>query len=266
NPQVDITDNLLQAIGLIRKARRENTMVYDLVNQPDLMTGEAPSVATENVLRMFYSGQYLTRAVGKDKLAQALSDYVTGAMATTPDAGLFGEVVTPDQILATIEPITEGQGDAETQPQEARGQPADGGNTGIGDDQTQQADGRQGAGDGGAEVVADRQGQPGQDADAQAQQQAGQGDPATQESDGAPAGRADAGQQGDSGRRAAPARGRARKAKSEGVKPKKAKPAEAASEQPAIDREKLDKNFRTFPTLILNNLLERGEAAKLYKA
>lgn len=216
NPQADITQNLIQAIGLIRKARRDNTMVFDLVNQPDLMTGEVPDATTVGVLRMFYSGQYMTRAVGKDKLTKSLGDYVTGAMATSADAGMFGDVVTAGDILATIN-AAQGIGNAETQPQEGSGEPA--GSSTAGRGAGEERGRRPGAGEGGAGVDSDRRSQPGQDAEAQAQQQAGQGDQGAKEGDGAAAASAGAGQQEGADKRAAATggKGRARKADSEAV-------------------------------------------------
>lgn len=203
NPQVDITQNLLQAIGLIRKARRDNTMVFDLVNQPDLMTGEAPDVTTVALLRMMYSGQYMTRAVGKDKLAKSLGDYVTGAMATSADAGMFGDVVTPLDILTTIIPLTEGQGNAETQPQESSGEPVGSGTAGRGDGEERA--GRQGAGRGGAGTDQGGRGQSGQDAQAQAKQQVGQGGEGSEKGDAPTASSAGAQQPGTDAAQAQPA-------------------------------------------------------------
>jgi hypothetical protein len=245
NPQTDITQNLIQAIGLIRKARRDGTMLYDLVNQPDLMTGETPDATTVGVLRMFYSGQYMTRAVGKDKLTKSLSAYVTAAMATSADPGMFGDVVTAGEILATINPITEGQSDAEAQPEEGRGQPAGSGDPGVGAGEARTAVGRQRAGESGSGATADRGSEPGQDAAPEAQQQVGQGDPRAEEGDGAAAARAGA---------------------ADGQAVKAAKPKAEPDALPADQVQQLERDFRTFPTQILNNLLERGEAVKLYKA
>jgi hypothetical protein len=210
NPEVDITQNLIQAIGLIRKARRDNMMVFDLVNQPDLMTGEAPDAMTVGVLRMFYSGQYMTRAVGKDKLTKSLGDYLTGAMATSADAGMFGDVVTPSDILATINPITEGQGNAETQPQESRGEPTGSGTAGRG--AGEERAGRQGAGEGRTGSAEDSRSQPGPDAQAETQQQVGQGDQGAEKGDGSQAERAGTGQQAGADGQAAAADGRAAEA------------------------------------------------------
>lgn len=197
NPQTDITDNLLQAIGLIRKARRDGMSLYDLVNQPDLMTGETPAELTVGMLRLFYSGQYLTRAIGKEKLAQHLADYVQGAMTTSADAGMFGDVVTAGDILATIvNRLNEGQGNAEAQPQEGRGQPAGSVDTGRSPGEGQPGIGRPGPEEGGAGPDQDRGSEPGQNAPVGAQQQTGPGGEGSQEGDAADEGRPERGQQG----------------------------------------------------------------------
>lgn len=240
SPEVDITQNLLQAIGLIRKARRDNTGLFDLVNQPDLMTGETPDAMTMGMLRLFYSGKYLTRAIGKDKLAQHLGDYMTGAMATSADAGMFGDVVTPADILATIiNRITQGQGNAETQPQESREQPAGGIPAGRGAGEGGQAVGRPGAAEGRDGPDQDSAGQPGQDAQAGTEQQAGAGNQKAEEGDGAAEGRAGGGQQAEPGA-----------AEPRPVAPKRANPA----------AKKTPKN--TDPVAAIKPWRDRFEAAK----
>lgn len=196
NPEVDITQNLLQAVGLIRKARRDGVSLYDLVNQPDLMTGEPPDALTVGALRMFYSGFYLTRALGKDRLAQNLNAFVRGAMATSADAGIFGEVVSPGDILAAIIPITEGQANAEAQSEESIREPVGSVDTGGGPGEGQSGIGRPWPEEGGAGPDQDRGSEPGQNAPVGAQQQTGPGGEGSQEGDAADEGRPERGQQG----------------------------------------------------------------------
>lgn len=196
NPEVDITQNLLQAVGLIRKARRDGVSLYDLVNQPDLMTGEPPDALTVGALRMFYSGFYLTRALGKDRLAQNLNAFVRGAMATSADAGIFGEVVSPGDILAAIIPITEGQANAEAQSEESIREPVGSVDTGGGPGEGQSGIGRPGPEEGGPGSNQDRGSEPGQNAPVGAQQQTGPGGEGSQEGDAADEGRPERGQQG----------------------------------------------------------------------
>ncbi len=102
NPDADITDNLVQAVNLVRKARRDNSSLYDLVNQTDLMTGEVPDPLTVGALRFFYPSQYMTRAAGREAIVSALRDYTHSAMGTTAGADMFGQVVTPSDILNGI--------------------------------------------------------------------------------------------------------------------------------------------------------------------
>jgi hypothetical protein len=183
NPQADITENLLQAIGMIRKARRERQSLNDLVNQPDLMSGETPDPMTVGVLRIFYDGTYFTRAVGRDKLVNGLTDYVRGAMSTSADAGLFGgEPVSASDILATITD-PEGVTNAQTQPQESSREPAGSGVAGRGAGEGRGAQSQQRPETGGTGSDQDRRGQPGQDAQAQGQQQDGPRDQATDQGD-----------------------------------------------------------------------------------
>ena len=108
---VDITDNLVQAVNLIRKSRQDHTSLIDLVNQPDLMTGEAPDELTTALLRVFYTGKYLTRALGREQVVNKLNAYVQAAMSSSHGADMFGEQVTVAQILETI---TQGAPDANT--------------------------------------------------------------------------------------------------------------------------------------------------------
>lgn len=156
NPEVDITENLLQVIGLIRKARRDRVALSDLVNQPDLMTGETPAQTTVAMLRLFYDGEHFTRAVGKDRLAKHLQDYVRAAMTTTADAGMFGDQVGPRDILKTFAP--QGVPDAQAQPVNTGDEPGSrspaGGDTAAGvqgEQQQQPAQGGRGPAEGSGE-------------------------------------------------------------------------------------------------------------------
>lgn len=102
NQQVDVTGNLLQAIRMVQKARRENSSLYDAVRQRDLVTGEEVDAITVGVLHLLYSGEHLTRAVGRTRLEQSLRDYVASAMTTRNMPDMLGEQVGPAQILAAM--------------------------------------------------------------------------------------------------------------------------------------------------------------------
>ena len=102
NPETDITGNLMQAVRMIQSSRRNKTSIYDMINQRDIMTGETPDALTVSTLRLFYTGQYLTRAAGKERLADSLSRYLTGAIQTQESGGLFGDTVSAQDVLNSI--------------------------------------------------------------------------------------------------------------------------------------------------------------------
>jgi hypothetical protein len=159
--QADTTDNLVQAVNLIRKARQNRTSLFDLVNQPDLMTGQAPDDLTRAMLRMFYGGPYLTTPFGREKVIAKLNAYTEAAMNSAHDTDMFGERMTVEQILATI---TDGNFDANTtKTQESNRGAAGVGNTGrAADDRGQAGPGQLGGGGGASPgVESAKLGQPG---------------------------------------------------------------------------------------------------------
>lgn len=102
NPQVDVTDNLLQAIRMVQKARRDRASLYDAIQQVDMVTGDVPDALTLGMLRLLYSGHYLTRPVGRDRLIESLRQYLGAALATRAEGDMFGEQVGPAEILAAL--------------------------------------------------------------------------------------------------------------------------------------------------------------------
>lgn len=95
---MDLTDNLIDAVNLIRRARAEGMTLPDLINQRDAFEGDIDP-ATEGFLRIFYRGDNLRKARGRDKVADALNFYADQALASQPGAGLFGDTVTGSQVL-----------------------------------------------------------------------------------------------------------------------------------------------------------------------
>lgn len=95
---VDLTDNLIDAVNLIRRARSEGATLPDLINQRDAFDGDIDPV-TEGFLRIFYRGDNLRKARGRDKVADALNFYADQALASQPGASLFGDTVTGSQVL-----------------------------------------------------------------------------------------------------------------------------------------------------------------------
>lgn len=114
----DVTENLLQAVGLIRKARAEQRSLHELLRQPDLMTGETPDPITVGLVRMFYGGRYLNRPHGRERVAEMLRDFIAAASATSNGEDLLGERVTVDDIVRSITAKTEETDDAQARTQE----------------------------------------------------------------------------------------------------------------------------------------------------
>lgn len=103
NPEVDLNANLLQAIRLVQKARRDRSALSDLVNQVDMETGDVVGDMTVGMLRLLYSGEHFTRARGRDAVTQGLREYVTAALATSANGSdMFGEEVGPTQIVSAL--------------------------------------------------------------------------------------------------------------------------------------------------------------------
>lgn len=116
----DVTENLLQAVGLIRKARAEQRSLHELLLQPDLMTGETPDPITVGMVRMFYGGRYLTRPHGRERVAEMLRDFIAAAGTTSNGEDLLGQRVTVDDIVRSITAKTEETDDAQARTQEGR--------------------------------------------------------------------------------------------------------------------------------------------------
>lgn len=86
----DVTPNLMEAVNLVRRARAEGRPVYELVNQTDIFSGDL-SPETKAFMSVFYRGDSLSRARGRDKVAGALLSYTQQARAAKPGDNLFGE-------------------------------------------------------------------------------------------------------------------------------------------------------------------------------
>lgn len=87
---VDTTPHLMEAVNLVRRARAEGRPIFELVNQTDIFAGDL-SQATKAFVSIFYRGDSLSRARGRDKVAGALLSYTQQARAAQPGNNLFGE-------------------------------------------------------------------------------------------------------------------------------------------------------------------------------
>lgn len=87
---VDVTPNLMEAVNIVRRARAEGRPVYELVNQTDIFSGDL-SPETKAFMSVFYRGDSLSRARGRDKVAGALLSYTQQAREAKPGDNLFGD-------------------------------------------------------------------------------------------------------------------------------------------------------------------------------
>lgn len=87
---VDVTPNLMEAVNIVRRARAEGRSVYELVNQTDIFSGDL-SPETKAFMSVFYRGDSLSRARGRDKVAGALLSYTQQAREAKPGDNLFGD-------------------------------------------------------------------------------------------------------------------------------------------------------------------------------
>ncbi|MDK2760477.1 MAG: hypothetical protein KYX64_03865 [Sphingopyxis sp.] len=101
--QYDLTDKVLEAIGLIADARAQGEKISDVFAQRDAFNQIDPLV--EKIIRSFYDGN-LRRAAGRNKVAGILRSYAELASEQRADADLFGNAAPPtpaDLYAAAIE-------------------------------------------------------------------------------------------------------------------------------------------------------------------
>lgn len=113
---VDVTPNLMEAVAVVRRARGEGRPVTEFVKQDDFFAGSMDTV-TVDFLSVFYRGDNFTRARGRDKVAEALGNYVGQARATQPGNNLFGEpeITGAEIIRNTNERTRQQEGQAQEQ-------------------------------------------------------------------------------------------------------------------------------------------------------
>lgn len=91
----DVTDKLVQAARVVDQLRQNKGKVQEWLAQTDLMGERDPVV--DAFVTAFYNAN-LTRAVGRDAIADVLKAYVD--MAKREDSvGLFGDAPTPEQMV-----------------------------------------------------------------------------------------------------------------------------------------------------------------------
>lgn len=103
---VDATANLVQAVHLLRHARRSreptDRVLARMLAADGLFEGAAVSPETEAFLRMMFRDADLTQARGAERLAWALKTYARSAAEVADGPNLFGEVDNAETIVARI--------------------------------------------------------------------------------------------------------------------------------------------------------------------
>jgi hypothetical protein len=98
---MDITDDLLEAVRLVTKARDEGRSVKDMVNQAEMFGG--PNEIAKLVARAMFSDDDLKRPVGRAKLTAFLNDYAAEAMKNDAGPRLFGDPLgAPDVLRSSL--------------------------------------------------------------------------------------------------------------------------------------------------------------------
>ena len=98
-PEFDISDQIAEAAGKVSQARAKGTAISDLLSQADIFAD--PDPITDELIKSFYN-ETLTRAVGRDKIADTLIRYADQSRNETVEGNLFGDSIDPEQILADL--------------------------------------------------------------------------------------------------------------------------------------------------------------------
>lgn len=88
-PDLDITAAVGEAVQLIERARREGRPLAEVLAQTDAFAAP-PGPATLALLRLMHRDEAMTRALGRDPLAELLRRYSDEAMKVQPGPDLFG--------------------------------------------------------------------------------------------------------------------------------------------------------------------------------
>lgn len=102
DPSLDVTQQLVDAVNIVRRAREEGKTVYDVATQMDVFSGATDPV-TMDFLGMFFRGDRFTRQRSREVIADMLYGYATGAEQVQPGPDMFGmEPPGAQEILRSI--------------------------------------------------------------------------------------------------------------------------------------------------------------------
>ena len=86
--ELDITKQLIAAVGIVRRARDNGQRVGDMTRQGDMLGGQVAPETVE-ILRLMFADDKFTRPRSKQRIAEALAYYATEAAKAQASPGLF---------------------------------------------------------------------------------------------------------------------------------------------------------------------------------
>lgn len=103
SPDMDLTGQLVAAVGLVRHARQEGRPVAELLDQHGLFGDVDP--ITDQLVRLFYGDASMTRGAGRERIIERLTRWLDEAERAGQAGALRGlelDAPTPERILGTI--------------------------------------------------------------------------------------------------------------------------------------------------------------------
>lgn len=98
-PGMDITDDLLEAVRLIMKARDEGRTARELIDQAEMFGG--PNEIAKILARAMYGDDELRRAASRKKIAAFLADFAEEARKNDAGPRLFGDPLSAGEVLTS---------------------------------------------------------------------------------------------------------------------------------------------------------------------
>jgi hypothetical protein len=95
SPDHDVTKQLLNTVKKIMKARDEGRPLGEVLSQKDLLEGDTPALVEALLIK---DG----KVVSRKQIAKNLESYAQEALKNESGPGLFGDQVSPDDILRTV--------------------------------------------------------------------------------------------------------------------------------------------------------------------
>ncbi|MBB3313632.1 hypothetical protein FHT78_005426 [Rhizobium sp. BK196] len=101
---MDVTQDLLDAVSLVMRARDEGRTVSDLVNQAEMFGG--PGELAKIMARAMFTDEAMKRPVGRARLGAFLKDFADEAIKNDAGPRLFGDALeAPDILKSSLERV-----------------------------------------------------------------------------------------------------------------------------------------------------------------